>query len=674
MTLPGTRPAMRRVRGLVSIAALCCATPVLVIAQGLTPEQVVTLQSVTSVAISPDGQQIAYTLIQPRGEEDLPGPSFSELWVVPATGGASRAIVRQPISASRPSWSPDGQMLTFVGRIKEHHPQTQVYGVPAAGGEPRQLTNSPDGVMAYAWSPSGDAIAYTARESVPEDVAAQRARGDDAQVAGEGQRHVRLWLERLGTGGRRALTPENRTVWAFAWAPDGRTLAVQTTSSSEIDHSYMFRQLSAVSVTGGSLMPLTETPGKLGGMAWSPDGAKLAFLGATSTNDPLAQSVFVVPAGGGQALNRTPGYSGSATWVGWLDDGTLLFMASEGTQRVLNRIGVAEGGIEPVLGGGSEILASVNLDSRRRTFAAVASTARYPAEVHTGTLRRGSLERITHHNDWLDDVQLASQETIEWTSPDGHRIQGVLIHPLNEQPGTRYPLAILPHGGPEGISLNGWTTRALYPAQVLAARGYAVLMPNYRGSAGRGVAFSKADHRDLGGKEFEDVIAAIDHLSEVGLVDPERVGISGTSYGGYFSAWAGTRHSERFKAAITFAGISNWVSFTGTTDIPYEMSLVHWDLWWFDNPGIAWDRSPLAHVDEDDTPTLVVHGAVDQRVHPGQSRELYQLLKLKGVPTGLVVYPREPHGLRERMHQLDFMHRAIEWLDRHLRAGRAATE
>jgi len=243
----------------------------------------------------------------------------------------------------------------------------------------------------------------------------------------------------------------------------------------------------------------------------------------------------------------------------------------------------------------------------------------------------------------------------------------VLVRPLDESPDTRYPLAILPHGGPEGISFDGWTTRALYPAQVLAARGYVVLMPNYRGSGGRGVAFSKGDHRDLGGKEFLDVIAGIDYLAEQGLVDPDRVGMSGTSYGGYFSALAATKYSDRFKAAIPYAGISNWVSFTGTTDIPYEMSIVHWDTWWFEDPGLAWDRSPLAHVNDSQTATLVGHGMADDRVHPGQSIELYTALRIKGVPTDLVLYPREPHGLLEREHQLDFMRRILEWFDKYLK-------
>jgi dipeptidyl aminopeptidase/acylaminoacyl peptidase len=482
-----------------------------------------------------------------------------------------------------------------------------------------------------------------------------------------------LWIEHPESGERRALTPADRTVWSFSWAPDGESLAVQTTASPQIDHSYMFRELGTVSIAGGDLTLLTETPGKLAGMAWSPDGSKLAFVGAVSANDPLAQSVFILPAGGGAAVNRTAGYGGSVAWLGWTDNRTVVFLANEGTKTTVNRVDTRSGGMERVAGYGSEILGSISFDRGMQSFAAVASTASYPAEVHVGTLGSRTIERITWHNTWLENVELARQGTIEWTHPDGTRIEGVLLQPLREQPGVRQPLVILPHGGPEGVSQDGWTTRGLYPAQVLAAQGYMVLLPNYRGSAGRGVAFSKADHRDLGGKEFEDVIAGIDHLAAQGLVDPERVGSSGTSYGGYFSAWAGTRHSDRFSAAITFAGITNWASFTGTTDIPYEMSIVHWDFWWFDNPGVAWDRSPLAHANEYSSPILVMHGAVDERVHPEQSLELYQALKLQGVPTGLVIYPREPHGLRERAHQLDFMRRVIQWFDQHVKRGEPTT-
>jgi dipeptidyl aminopeptidase/acylaminoacyl peptidase len=289
--------------------------------------------------------------------------------------------------------------------------------------------------------------------------------------------------------------------------------------------------------------------------------------------------------------------------------------------------------------------------------------------VFAGAARGGELRRLTTHNPWLDRETLGRQSTIEWTGPEGWRIQGVVIQPVGYREGTRYPLAILPHGGPEGVSENGWTTNPLYPAQVLAAQGYVVLMPNYRGSGGRGVAFSKGDHRDLGGREMHDILAGIDHLAELGWVDPDRVGISGTSYGGYLSAWAATRHSDRFRVALPFAGLTNWISFTGTTDIPIEMSAVHFDLPVFGNEGIFIDRSPVAHIDGAATPTHIGHGLADDRVHPEQSIQLYNLMRLRGTEVELVLYPREPHGLRERAHQLDYMARVVTWLNRYLKTG-----
>jgi dipeptidyl aminopeptidase/acylaminoacyl peptidase len=658
-------------RLLVSAIALLWV-PALLLAQGVEPEHIVAMEAVGQVVLSPDGGTIAYTLTKPRTADERYGRSYSELWMMPASGGEPQLIVGAPRSARSPQWSPNGELLAFTAQL-DGHDRTQVYAVPGGGGDVRLLTDVPSGVLSFAWSPDGEAVAYTTRVPLPEDVVRRRARGDDVEVGSEGPQPVRLWVTTLSTGAQRAVTSPERTVRSFAWMPDASGFAVQLTESADVDAGYMDRRIFTIDEDGEHPRLLTKTDGKLGGMAWSPDGAWLAYVGAVSRNDPLAQSLFVVPREGGMSVNRTATYEGSVTSVGWFDDETVTFLADEGTRTTWNRIGVEGGAIERVLGGGREILSAPSVDARGRTFALGAHTAQHPREVFVGTVRRGTLERRTHHNSWLDDIQLARQETIEWKGADGWRIEGVLVYPLAAASGVRSPLVILPHGGPEGISLDGWTTRALYPAQLLAAQGYAVLMPNYRGSAGRGVAFSKGDHRDLGGKEFLDVLAGIEHLAGMGLIDPDRVGMSGTSYGGYFSALAATKYSEHFRAAIPYAGISNWMSFTGTTDIPYEMSIVHWDTWWFDDPGLSWDRSPLAHVNQAATATLVGHGLADTRVDPGQSVELYTALRIKGVPSDLLLYPREPHGLTERAHQLDFMRRTLAWFDRYLKSSVATT-
>ena len=378
--------------------------------------------------------------------------------------------------------------------------------------------------------------------------------------------------------------------------------------------------------------------------------------------------MFVAPLegrGAGAPRALTAGMEASAVDLDWLDGGTVWFVANEGTRTKMYRVREDGSGMEVVAGGGDAIFHSASFDAGTRMFATSASTASHPGEVYVGE-PGGALRRVTDHNPWLEEVALGAQRTIVWEGPEGWRIEGVLIEPVGYAEDETYPLAILPHGGPEGVSQDGWTTNPLYPAQLLAGHGYVVLMPNYRGSGGRGVAFSKGDHRDLGGREMEDIIAGIDHLAEVGMIDPDRVGISGTSYGGYMSAWAATAYSDRFAVAIPFAGLTNWISFTGTTDIPVEMTAVHFDLPIQGNMGLYMDRSPVANLEGADTPTLIGHGLADDRVHPEQSLQLYTLMRLQDIEAELVLYPREPHGLLERAHQLDYMGRILEWMDMYL--------
>jgi len=244
----------------------------------------------------------------------------------------------------------------------------------------------------------------------------------------------------------------------------------------------------------------------------------------------------------------------------------------------------------------------------------------------------------------------------------------VLVYPLDYQAGRRYPLILTVHGGPEANDRNGWVTGYSNPGQVAAARGFAVFYPNYRGSTGRGVAFSKLSQGDPAGKEFDDLVDAIDHLVNIGLVDRAKVGITGGSYGGYASAWGATYYSDRFAASVMFVGISNNVSRIGTTDIPNEEVLVHalkhpWDNWTF-----SLERSPIYYADRSKTPTLILGGTSDPRVSPTQSMELYRHLKLRGkAPVRLVRYPGEQHGNARAASRLDYNLRMLRWMEHYLK-------
>jgi dipeptidyl aminopeptidase/acylaminoacyl peptidase len=276
---------------------------------------------------------------------------------------------------------------------------------------------------------------------------------------------------------------------------------------------------------------------------------------------------------------------------------------------------------------------------------------------------------LTRLNPQLADLQLGEQEVIKWKSIDGMEIEGVIVKPVGFRRGIRYPTVMQVHGGPEAADLNGWTGTSSRWGQLLAARGFVTFYPNYRGSIGRGTAFATADHRDLMGKEFQDMLAGIDYLVREGITDAEHVGLGGGSYGGYTAAWGATHGSARFKAAVAWLGISDWYSMTGTSDIFLENSAVHWDAIMYDNYELYWERSPIAHIKKSKTPTLIIHGAADPRVPPGQSMELYTAMKWKGVPVQFVMYPREGHGVQETEHQRDFMNRVLGWFEKYLKNG-----
>lgn len=633
----------------------------------LTPEEVAGLKQVNSVVLHEDGEILAYTITIPRDEDESVGRDYRELRLIHLTSGEDVAVVEAPSSATAPAWIPGRERLAFRMTDTDYHDAPQVYSVDSDGEDLQKHTSAAEGVMNFSFSPDGSRLAYTMRDAWPEEVQERRERGYDMEVSGEDERHVRLWVmddEDVSE----AMTPDDMTVWDFEWAPDSRRLAVRTTNGTGLDDEMMFSEIMVLDTRDGDMELLAESQGKVAALTWSPDGSKFAFLAAKAINDPLPQRIYVTRVGEYVAEDITPeDYEGTPEGLFWKDDQTLRFVALEGTKTGLREIAASGGEARLLMGGDLEIFRSASFDSSDELFAAPVHRRDHPSEVYLGSLRSGEFERLTHNNEFLDRVALGHQETISWYGPDGLDIEGVITYPPDFEDNGAYPLAILPHGGPEGTSLDGWNTRPLYPAQVLATHGYVVLKPNYRGSGGRGSGFTMANHRDLGGREFKDVVKGIDYLAYEGVIDPRKVGISGTSYGGYFSAWAGTRYSDRFAAAITFAGLSNWISFMGTTDIPHEMSITHWDLWWFENEGINWDRSPVAHIRNADTPILVAHGLADDRVHPEQSIQLHQFLELNEITSQLVMYPRQPHGLTERAHRIDFMERVLGWFDRYVK-------
>jgi dipeptidyl aminopeptidase/acylaminoacyl peptidase len=605
-----------------------------------------------------------------RTAEDPPGGSHQALWLVPVAGGEARRLTAGEDRS--PRWSPDGRHVAFLGR-RGDGALTQVHLLPMSGGDPRALTTAPASVGSFKWSPDGRSIAYTYTDPRTEQEMKDEAAGRDWTLVDRNYKHTRLYRVEVASGESELVTQADVTVIDYGWSPDGSQLVIGAAETPTVDDSFMGVRLHIVPAAGGVPEPFLATEGKLTMPRWSPNGQWIAWLGATSIDDPYAGSVFVAPArgagaGGPARRNLLESVEGTATWLGW-DPGqpdTVAFRTAERQDVKLYRQQADSSNSIPIAAPGLIVTGSPSFSADGARVAFVANAPSHPNEVFV-VHGSASPRRLTRLNPQLNDVSLGAQEVISWTALDGWTIEGVLVKPVGFQEGRRYPLIVQPHGGPESADPNGWLGTYSRWGQMLAGAGYLTLYPNYRGSIGRGVDFAKADHRDLMGAEFQDMLDGIDHLVAEGLADAERVGIGGGSYGGYTSAWATTYASDRFKAAVPWMGISNWISMTGTSDIFFENSTVHWALVMYDNYEQYWERSPLRYIDRANTPTLIIHGAADPRVPPTQSLELYTALKWKGVPVEYVVYPREGHGLRERAHQEDFMTRVLAFFDRYVK-------
>jgi dipeptidyl aminopeptidase/acylaminoacyl peptidase len=634
---------------------------------GMTPHQVARIRQVTTAVIAPDGSRTAYLLSVPRKPlVDEDGPSWVELHVA-GSDGKSTPYVTGEVNVSEVAWTPDGKSITFLAkRGKDEH--KSLYAISSEGGEARRLLTFGSDITAYSILPDGKRVAFLATEPEPKAKADARKKGFSQVVFEEDAPLVRPWLAALdGTSAPRAIKLVGSASELHA-SPTSDALAMALAPTSSVDDNFTRRKVT-VTLTAPSLVQF-DNPGKLGKIAWSPDGKFLAMISASDPHDPAAGRLLVAPSEGGELRDLLPGYDGHVADIAWAGRDKVVFLGDEGTGTVIGTVGL-EGSAVTATPLGDLVATSFSLANDGRKLALVGQTSKHPNELFLTDLDHLTHRtRVTDSNPWLASVALAPQEVITYKARDGLELQGVLIRPLDVAAGARVPLVLDVHGGPESHVRNGWVTSYSMPGQVLAARGIAVFCPNYRGSTGRGVAFSKLGQGDPAGKEFDDLIDAVDHFVASGLADPAKVGVTGSSYGGYATAWCSTRYSDRFAAGVMFVGISDKISKTGTTDIPNEEFLVHarkrpWDDW----TGLL-ERSPIFHADKARTPLLILHGKDDPRVFPGQSLELYRFLKVRGrAPVRLVLYPGEGHGNLRAASRLDYNLRMTAWLTHYLKGN-----
>jgi dipeptidyl aminopeptidase/acylaminoacyl peptidase len=665
--------AMKRATTRVAVLILCLLVQVWTVTAAaqdnvLTPERILSIRQATDAQISPDGSRVMVQVTRSRTAEEKLGGAIQELWLVPAAGGELVRFTTNDEGDRSARWSPDGRTVAFLSR-RTGNEFTQIYLMPVDGGEAQRLTTAENSVGSFKWSPDGKSIAFTVTDPKTKDEKDAEAKGRDWTVADANYKHTRLHAIEVASKNSHLVTTTALTVHDFDWSPSGDRLVVLTADTPTVDDSFMKLKIQTVPVGGGAPVLVSQTIGKLSQPRWSPDGNWIAWLGATELSDPYAGSVFLAPALGAAPENLSPNYEGTATWLAWKPGApsTLAVVTVERQNTPAYTITLPAKTRTPLATGGVSLLGGLSFSRDGERIAFAASAPSHPFEAFAGAA--AATGRLTTLNPFLADVRLGDQEIVRWKSADGLEVEGIIVKPVGYQPGQRYPVVMQPHGGPEAADLNSWYGTYSRWGQMLAGRGFVTFYPNYRGSIGRGVRYSMADHRDLMGREFEDMLAGLDHLVTLGIADPNRIGVGGGSYGGYTSAWAATYGSERFKAAVMWMGISNWYSMTGTSDIFFENSTVHWNATMYDNYALYWNRSPLAHIDKARTPTLIVHGAVDPRVPIGQSQEMYTALKWKGVPVEFVTYPREGHGVTERAHQEDFMNRVLGWFEKHLKNG-----
>lgn len=633
----------------------------------LTPEKLFDLERVLEVSVSPDKKHIAYTVYVPRPFDNDPGRDYRELHVYNReTGDTTHLITGEKVIHSI-DWVPAGDAVTFRADMPDVQ-EIPIYKIDLEEKEIETLVEHKESIRQYEFVDK-NTVAFVASE--PEDSLKKEfwAKGFDIEFYEEEWRHLNLYLHDLGNGETQQMT-DGVTVFDFVVCPNGKRAVAAIAPKNLVDHSFMFKDIYVIDFQTKKTELLMEVPGKLATMAWSPDGEKLAFRASSKLEDAVDGSLFVINVPTDEKfedlLNYVEGLELSVIDIDWEDNNTLLFAAEEGVDIVLSRQELDSPERTKLTQPGDIVFSRFHHVDGLVAFGG--NTPSHPSELFTFSLNDEELSRKTDYNPWLEEINLSQQRKVEYRARDGKLIEGVLLYPLDYTPGDSYPLITYIHGGPEAAVQNGWTTYYSMWGQVATARDYFVFMPNYRASSGRGVDFTMAGYGDLVGTEYEDVIDGIDHLIEVGYVDSVRVGIGGGSYGGYFSAWSATKYTERFNASVVFVGIGNQLSKRNTTDIPWEDYLVHWGFWTHEDYERVYDASPVKYAHQSRTPTLVLHGTDDTRVHPSQGLEIYRALKLHGkAPVRLVWYNNEGHGNRINFNRYDYLIRTMDWFDYYLR-------
>lgn len=619
------------------------------------------IATVGSPRISPDGSRVAYTVGEVKMEKDEEWKSVTQIWVVPTVGGKAMQYTRGDKSCTAPEWSPDGSMLAFLSD-REKDGERQVWMMMADGGEAWVATSQKGGVTGFRWSPDGKQLLLTVTDQPNKDEEDRKKVKDDTIVIDRDTRMSHLWLWNIEKKEGKRLTEGNFTVSDPQWSPDGMRISYTTRPTPKADDGSL-SDVWIMTIAIREKKKLEDNTGSSDTARWSPDGKWIAYTGGPDAGGGVSTSfLYLIPAGGGTPKEVATKFDLNVGTPVWSRDGkTIYFSTNVLEANEVYSYDVAGGALKQLSRrGGSTGVTEVSRDGR---IVGTTSTSKQPTELYAADADFKVHKQLTDHNAWLKDYLLADTEIVKWKSKDGTEVEGLLTKPAGYEAGKKVPFLLNPHGGPTGASINNFSSTV----QVLAANGFAVLQPNFRGSTGKGLAFAQANKNTWGKGDYEDCMSGVDAMIASGIADPDRLGAFGWSYGGYMTFWILTQ-TDRFKAVSPGAAISNIYSMYSQNDIQRYLRWFYSDKSPWEATDLYWDRSPMKYIKNVKTPTMIMHGQVDTRVPIAQAQEFYMALKEMKVPVEFVVYPRENHGFTEPRHQMDRVRRYVWFFSKYLKA------
>jgi dipeptidyl aminopeptidase/acylaminoacyl peptidase len=646
-----------------------------------TSDDILALKTVSDPQVSPDGRWVAYVVSELNGDRS---DYQTDVWLVPSAGGESRRLTASSNADEFPRWSPDGKLVAFLserprpGAKKDDAPKEpaqdegkrQIWLIHPDGGEAWMLSDAKGGVSAFEWSRDGRTIAYLSKEPKSDERRRKEKDRDDAITPKEMYAWNRLWVMDVASKKAMQLTSGDLHVSSFSFSPDGRKLAIAAQPTPLIPDNFN-SDLYVVPATGGKPAPLVVRTGTDARPLWSPDGRWIAFVSQDGKSAEWFVNSYlcVVSPAGGAARNVTSGFDEQVEGLGagglvWTPDSrSIVFQSNQHTAQQLFRAHPDGRPVERITSGdGMSSAFSCGADGE--VACCLRQDSEHPTEVFRLARDGGAPVRLTDTNPQVADFLSFPKRLVTWKGAGGMEIEGLVIYPPSYKAGQRVPLLLNVHGGPAGTHSNTCTVASkLYPWPLFAQKGYAILLPNPRGSGGYGEAFRAANRRDWGGKDYEDIMAGVDALIEHGVADPARLAVCGWSYGGFMTSTIVTK-TDRFRAAVVGAGVTDLVSMAGTCDIP-DFNRSYFDSWPWEDPQFYVDHSALLHAGNVKTPTLLVHGQADERVPTSQGWEFYTALKQRGIATDLLLLPRQPHGPREPRLLKAVQQWHMDWIDRY---------